>query len=143
MDCKMQATSGKRTTPASCPSNGAVFFCLDNDRRTSGRGDVFAVLGDDEVKSFEQMLEKRYTFRRLAVLGFEEGGDGHLVFLNRVLTVDVKSRPWMVVCEPDSRYAKLLIRELEVEKATGADQQNTEVRINNIWIRNLNLWMMN
>ena len=45
----------------------------------------------------------------------------HAAFLNRVLTVDSKTQRWMVLWELDSRDAKLLIRALRLEKATGAE----------------------
>ena len=130
--CGLQdkATSGKSTTRATWPSMDinvatAVVLsssCQDDGSRTSCHGDDFAKTGeDDAVNSSEPVLKKRYSFKRLAVWKIEAGVRKQAVFLNRVLTVDTKTQPWMVVWELDSRDAKLLIRALRLEKATGAE----------------------
>lgn len=103
-------------------SNGALFYNVEQDARTLCHGDDFCVLADeDAIKDFEQMLTTKYTYKKLAVLGFESGDDKQAVFLNRVLTVDMSQKPHKIVYEPDARHAQLLIRELGLEKASGVE----------------------
>ena len=118
---RCKATSGKRPTPASCPSmdiNVARAMVLSSSVLTTTAEQLVMVTTlqcsatTKAADSFEQSMKKGFTFKRLEVLGFQEGDDEHATFPTRVLTVDTKSQPWRLVCEPDSRHAKRFIREL-------------------------------
>ncbi len=49
-----------------------MFYHPGLDVRTLCRGDDFCVLGDDDaITEFEAMLAKKYSYKRLAILGFQ------------------------------------------------------------------------
>ena len=105
-------------------SNGAVFHQPDTDVRVLVHGDDFLVLGKQaEIDSFEALLRSRYELKKLANLGLAPADDKSGVFLNRVVQVLEGSRPnrARVAVEPDSRHARLVVRELGLEGAKGTD----------------------
>ena len=75
----------------------------------------------DGIDAFEAMLKTKYACKKLANLGFTEGDDRVATFLNLVVTVEMQEQPYKLVCEPDARHARILIQELGLERATGAE----------------------
>ncbi|CAK0821340.1 unnamed protein product, partial [Prorocentrum cordatum] len=109
----------------SCP---AVFYKEVDETRLLGHGDDFAVLAQQQdIDSFEATLGKKYEFKKIANLGFDEGDDKQAVFLNRVIEVSAGVPPGggrpcrHAMIEPDKRRAEIVIDELGLSKANGVD----------------------
>ena len=93
-----------------------------SDVRLLVHGDDFVVLADQAgIDEFESLLMKRYEFKKLASLGFEDADDTTAVILNRIIHVERSERPHKVVYEPDARHAQMIIRDLGLEQAGGVE----------------------
>ena len=56
-----------------------------------------------------QSSSLRYSYKKLAILGFEPGDDHQATFLIRVVTAVATERPYNTVYEFDARRAQLLM----------------------------------
>ena len=55
------------------------------------------------VNDLEKMLGERYSFKKLANLGFEDGDSQSAIFLNRVISLETpRHNQRKAVMEPDS-----------------------------------------
>ena len=66
-------------------------------------------------------MATKYEFKKLANLGFELKDDKTCSLLNRVISVDAESLPRQITSEPDARRAHLLIKDLNLDKASGVE----------------------
>ena len=99
-----------------------MFYHPEWDCRSLTHGDDFAVLGDRKaVEAFSVLLESKYSCKRLSTLGFGPNDDRSGVFLNRVITVEMGERPHALKYEPDGRHGEILVQELGMQQASGAE----------------------
>ena len=105
--------------------NASVFYRDPDGIRIVGmvvHGDDFLVLGDDQgLQEVDDLLRSTYELKRLGTLGFDEGDDKEIHFLNRLIRVGTHQGRQAVFLEPDRRHVDLLIRNLGLENAKGVD----------------------
>ena len=103
-------------------SNASVFYRDRDGIRIVVHGDDFLVLGDDQgLQEVDDLLRSTYELKRLGTLGFDEGDDKEIHFLNRLIRVGTHQGRQAVFLEPDRRHVDLLIRNLGLENAKGVD----------------------
>ena len=103
-------------------SNASVFYRESDGTRIVVHGDDFLVLSDSQgLQEIDDLLRSAYELKRLGTLGFEEGDDREIHFLNRLIRVGKHNGRQAVFLEPDRRHVDLLIRELGLETAKGVD----------------------
>ena len=69
-------------------SNGSVFCCESDGTRIVVHGDDFLVLSDSQgLQEIDDLLRSAYELKRLRTLGFEEGDDREIHFLNCLIRV--------------------------------------------------------
>eukprot|EP00435_Cladocopium_sp_Y103_P050944 s1858_g15.t1 len=103
-------------------SNASVFYRERDGTRVVVHGDDFLVLSDSQgLEEIDNLLRSKYELKRLGTLGFEEGDDREIHFLNRLIRVGKHNGRQAVFLEPDRRHVDLLIRELGLETAKGVD----------------------
>ena len=99
-----------------------MFYRESDGTRIVVHGDDFLVLSDSQgLQEIDDLLRSAYELKRLGTLGFEEGDDREIHFLNRVIRVGKHSGRQAVSLEPDRRHVDLLIRELGPETTKGVD----------------------
>ena len=103
-------------------SNASVFYRDRDGIRIVVHGDDFLVLGDDQgLQEVDDLLRSTYELKRLGTLGFDEGDDKEIHFLNRLIRIGTHQGRQAVFLEPDRRHVDLLIRNLGLENAKGVD----------------------
>ena len=101
-------------------SNIAIFYSGEHDARVLVHGDDFALLGDElAVAEFDKLLKSRYSVKKTGKLGFEDGDDEEVHFLNRILRVDKQKRSMEI--EADPRHAEMFVRQLGLDNAKIVD----------------------
>ena len=116
-----------------------MFYRENDGTRIVVHGDDFLVLSDSQgLQEIDDLLRSAYELKRLGTLGFEEGDDREIHFLNRLIRVGKQTNRLIrvgkhngrlgkhngrqvVFLEPDRRHVDLLIRELGLETAKGVD----------------------
>jgi hypothetical protein len=69
-------------------SNASVFYRESDGTRIVVHGDDFLVLSDSQgLQEIDDLLRSAYELKRLGTLGFEEGDDREIHFLNRLIRV--------------------------------------------------------
>ena len=61
------------------------------------------------------------AYKKLFNLGFELKDDVSGTFLNRVITMDGSQKPRRIIYEPDARRARLMVEDLGLQNASGAE----------------------
>ena len=103
-------------------SNASVFYRESDGTRIVVHGDDFLVLSDSQgLQEVDDLLRSDYELKRLGTLGFEEGDDREIHFLNRLIRVGKHNGRQAVFLEPDRKHLDLLIRELGLDTAKGVD----------------------